>query len=69
MKAYDDQAADAYARVVTHYSMAAHVEDARERLIALNRPVPDPPRKNSPTVRQKSRAVPGSPLRIAPCCW
>jgi outer membrane protein assembly factor BamD len=42
MKAYDDQAADAYARVVTHYSMAAHVEDARERLIALNRPVPDP---------------------------
>ena len=30
------------ARVVTHYSMAAHVEDARERLIALNRPVPEP---------------------------
>jgi outer membrane protein assembly factor BamD len=42
MKAYDDQAADAYSRVVTRYSMAAHVEDARERLIALNRPVPDP---------------------------
>jgi outer membrane protein assembly factor BamD len=42
MKAYDDQAADAYARVVTHYSMAAHVEDARERLIALNRTVPEP---------------------------
>jgi outer membrane protein assembly factor BamD len=42
MKAYDDQAADAYSRVVTHYSMAAHVEDARERLIALNRTVPDP---------------------------
>src|SRR5271168_4759956 len=42
MKAYDDQAADAYSRVITHYSMAAHVEDARERLIALNRPVPDP---------------------------
>ena len=41
-KAYDDQAADAYARVVTHYSMAAHVEDARERLIALNRTVPEP---------------------------
>jgi outer membrane protein assembly factor BamD len=41
-KAYDDQAADAYARVVTHYSMAAHVEDARERLIALNRSVPEP---------------------------
>jgi outer membrane protein assembly factor BamD len=42
MKAYDDQAADAYSRVVTRYSMAAHVEDARERLIALNRPVPEP---------------------------
>jgi outer membrane protein assembly factor BamD len=42
MKAYDDQAADAYSRVVTQYSMAAHVEDARERLIALNRPVPEP---------------------------
>ena len=41
-KAYDDQAADAYSRVVTHYSMAAHVEDARERLIALNRTVPEP---------------------------
>jgi outer membrane protein assembly factor BamD len=42
MKAYDDQAADAYSRVVTRYSMSAHVEDARERLIALNRPVPEP---------------------------
>jgi outer membrane protein assembly factor BamD len=42
MKAYDDQAADAYARVVTHYSEAAHVEDARERLIALNRQIPEP---------------------------
>ncbi len=41
-KAYDDQAADAYARVITHYSMTPHVEDARERLIALNRPVPEP---------------------------
>ncbi len=42
MKAYDDQAANAYSLVVTKYSMAAHVEDARERLIALNRPVPEP---------------------------
>ena len=42
MKAYDDQAADAYARVITHYAMAPHVEDARERLIALNRSVPEP---------------------------
>lgn len=42
IKAYDDRAADAYGRVVTHYAMAPHVEDARERLIALNRSVPEP---------------------------
>ena len=42
MKAYDDQATDAYDRVVTHYSASPHVEDARERLIALNRPIPEP---------------------------
>jgi outer membrane protein assembly factor BamD len=42
IKAYEDRAADAYDRVVTHYAMAPHVEDARERLIALNRPVPEP---------------------------
>src|SRR6202789_3926558 len=29
MKTYDDRAADAYSRVVTHYATAAHVEDAR----------------------------------------
>jgi outer membrane protein assembly factor BamD len=42
MKTYDDRAADAYSRVVTHYATAAHVEDARERLIALNRSIPEP---------------------------
>jgi outer membrane protein assembly factor BamD len=42
MRAYDDRAADAYARVVTRYATAPHVEDARERLIALNRPIPEP---------------------------
>jgi outer membrane protein assembly factor BamD len=42
MKAYDDEAAAAYSRVVTHYAMTPHVEDARERLIALNRPVIEP---------------------------
>ena len=40
--AYDDRAADAYARVVTRYPMTAHVEDARERLIAMGRQVPEP---------------------------
>ena len=42
MKAFDDRAADAYDRVVTRYATSPHVEDARERLIALNRPIPDP---------------------------
>ena len=40
--AYDDRAADCYAKVVTRYPMAPHVEDAREKLIALGRPVPEP---------------------------
>jgi outer membrane protein assembly factor BamD len=39
---YDDRAADCYAKVVTRYPMAPHVEDAREKLIALGRPVPEP---------------------------
>lgn len=37
-----DRAADAYSRVVTRYPMAPHVDDAKDRLIALNRPVPEP---------------------------
>jgi outer membrane protein assembly factor BamD len=40
--AYNDRAADCYGRVVTRYPMAPHVEDAREKLIALGRPVPEP---------------------------
>ena len=40
--AYDDRAADAYARVITRYPMTAHVEDARERLIAMGHSVPEP---------------------------
>ncbi len=39
---YEDRAADAYARVVTRYPMTPHVEDARERLIAMGRKVPEP---------------------------
>jgi len=39
---YDDRAAKCYAEVVTRYPMAPHVEDARERLIGLARPVPEP---------------------------
>ncbi|MGA2674313.1 MAG: outer membrane protein assembly factor BamD [Terracidiphilus sp.] len=39
---YQDKAASAYARVITRYPMAPHVEDARDRLVAMNRPVPEP---------------------------
>jgi outer membrane protein assembly factor BamD len=39
---YDDQAAAAYSRVVTRYAMAPHVEDAKDRLLGLGRPVPEP---------------------------
>lgn len=39
---YDDRAAKCYETVVMRYPMAPHVEDARERLIGLARPVPEP---------------------------
>jgi outer membrane protein assembly factor BamD len=39
---YLDKAAAAYGRVITRYPMAAHVEDARDRLVAMNRLVPEP---------------------------
>ena len=39
---YQDRAAASYAKVITRYPMAPHVEDARDRLVAMNRPVPEP---------------------------
>jgi len=39
---YLDKASAAYDRVITRYPMAPHVEDARDRLVAMNRPVPEP---------------------------
>jgi outer membrane protein assembly factor BamD len=39
---YLDKAAAAYGQVVTRYPMAPRVEDARDRLVAMNRPVPEP---------------------------
>ncbi|KAA6458739.1 outer membrane protein assembly factor BamD [Acidobacteria bacterium AB60] len=39
---YQDKAAAAYAKVITRYPMAPRVEDARDRLVAMNRPVPEP---------------------------
>jgi outer membrane protein assembly factor BamD len=39
---YNDRAAESYTKIVTRYPMAPHVEEAKERLIALNKPVPEP---------------------------
>jgi len=41
-KTYDDQAIAAYTKVVLEHSAAPHVEDARDRLDALNVPIPTP---------------------------
>ena len=39
---YMDKATAAYSKVVTRYPAAPRVEDARDRLVAMNRPVPEP---------------------------
>ncbi|HKM56300.1 MAG TPA: outer membrane protein assembly factor BamD [Isosphaeraceae bacterium] len=39
---YLDRAAEAYDKVIIRYPMAPHVEDARDRLVAMNRPIPEP---------------------------
>jgi outer membrane protein assembly factor BamD len=42
VKAYDSRAEQAWDRVVTHYAMAPHVEEAKDRLIAAGMPIPEP---------------------------
>jgi outer membrane protein assembly factor BamD len=41
-KIYNDQAAAAYDRLLTVYSAAPHMEDAKDRLTALGYPIPKP---------------------------
>jgi outer membrane protein assembly factor BamD len=41
-KTYDDQAIAAYSKVVLEHSAAPHAEDARDRLDAMNVPIPTP---------------------------
>jgi outer membrane protein assembly factor BamD len=59
---YLDRASAAYAKVITRYPMAPHVEDARDRLVAMNRPIPEP----TPEAVAESEAEEGSrqPLRF-----
>ena len=39
---YLEKAASAYDKVITRYPMAPRVEDARDRLVAMNLPIPEP---------------------------
>jgi outer membrane protein assembly factor BamD len=39
---YMDKAAESYTKVITRYPMAPHVDDARDRLVAMNKPIPEP---------------------------
>ena len=41
-KTYDDAAIAAYTKVILEHSAAPHVEDARDRLDAMNAPIPTP---------------------------
>ena len=41
-KEFDDKAAAAYRKVVIEHAAAAHVEDAKDRLAAMNLPIPSP---------------------------
>jgi outer membrane protein assembly factor BamD len=41
-KIYDDQAIAAYSKIVLEHSACPHVEDARDRLDAMNVPIPTP---------------------------
>ena len=79
---YEDKAAAAYDKVITRYPMAPHVEDARDRLVAMNRPVPEPPRRPSPKTTPKSAAASpctlltrrsisssAAPPWLRPCMW
>jgi hypothetical protein len=55
----------AYAKVITRYPMAPHVEDARDRLVAMNRPVPEPTEEAvaESDAEERSRSRCASPTR------
>jgi outer membrane protein assembly factor BamD len=42
LETYDGKAAAAYRKVVLEHSAAPHVEDAKERLVSMNLPIPTP---------------------------
>src|SRR5262249_3762103 len=44
-KQFEDKSARAYEKLVREYPLSARVADAKDRLAALNRPIPDPDEK------------------------
>jgi outer membrane protein assembly factor BamD len=56
LQEYDGKAADEYRKVVLEHSAAPHVEDAKERLAAMNLPIPQP----TPAEVAASEALEGS---------
>ena len=59
---YDNEAVDSWDRVVIRYPLSAHVEDAKDRLIAMGRPVPAP----SPQALAESQAEEDSRVNVKP---
>jgi outer membrane protein assembly factor BamD len=57
---FDDRATASWSRVVTRYPLAPHVEDAKDRLIAMGKPVPDP----SPQALAESQAEEDSRVNV-----
>jgi len=57
---FDNRAAASWARVVTRYPLAPHVEDAKDRLIAMGKPIPDP----SPQALAESQAEEDSRVSV-----
>lgn len=60
VKIYNDRAAAAWDRVVLHYPMAPHVEDAKDRLLAMGRDIPEPTQQEI----AESEAVEGSRVNV-----
>jgi outer membrane protein assembly factor BamD len=56
LEEYEGKAADAYRKVVLEHAAAPHVEDAKERLAAMNLPIPTP----TPEQVAASEALEGS---------
>ncbi len=57
---FDGRAAASWSRVVTRYPLAPHVEDAKDRLIAMGKPIPDP----SPQALAESQAEEDSRVNV-----